>query len=514
MTCIPVFGYYQDGDVLRACISADSGFSWIVADSDVTSVVAETEYFDHDIGISEIISPTSGPMQIYDVEVIAKNYGNNFETTEVQVDIIETSGGTTVYSELVEDEDIDVGQEVMVDFPDWTPGDIGEYQVTACTLLNDDDPSNDCLSIIICISDTFMGLEVYPLGNAMLNIGDDLQVYNLENDCDDGVGINLKNTFNTYECTLENMLLSDDASIMFQLNGTFNNAPFDMDLSIGSGYTTDNGKGVYPVGFNGTASGAPSIIVTVYLDDVVQWSKTFATLTAVGNIEEVSLPLGVYPVGFNGTASGAPSIIAGPTDDSERWLWTWADEGIYDLMIDSISVTMFDPNGAHDGMFSDASIYGCYMTDFTMNGHNAEEENLPGADLNCDGSLAWIDVSPGETVTGSFVVENIGEPESELRWEIESYPSWGTWTFTPLCGNYLRPEDEPITVTVEVIAPDQQNQQFEGEVKIINSENPEDYCIIDVTLTTPRNRAIQTSLLKFLESYPILYQLLQKFLKF
>ena len=31
-------------------------------------------------------------------------------------------------------------------------------------------------------------------------------------------------------------------------------------------------------------------------------------------------------------------------------------------------------------------------------------------DLSCDGSLSWT-CSPGETVTGSFTVENIGDPE-------------------------------------------------------------------------------------------------------
>jgi hypothetical protein len=31
MTCIPAFGYYRDGDTLKACISADGGFSWLVA---------------------------------------------------------------------------------------------------------------------------------------------------------------------------------------------------------------------------------------------------------------------------------------------------------------------------------------------------------------------------------------------------------------------------------------------------------------------------------------------------
>ena len=108
--------------------------------------------YEHDVGVTEIISPTSGPLQIYPVSVKVKNYGSNSETTDVQVDIIEMPGGTPVYVELVEDVDIPVGQEVVVDFPDWTPSETGEYQVTACTLLSgDENPENDCMSEAITI---------------------------------------------------------------------------------------------------------------------------------------------------------------------------------------------------------------------------------------------------------------------------------------------------------------------------------------------------------------------------
>ena len=82
-----------------------------------TIVIAEIGELDHDVGVSEILSPTSGPMQIYDVEVKVKNYGSNFETTDVYVEIIELAGGTGVYAELIEDVDIDVGQETIVSFP-------------------------------------------------------------------------------------------------------------------------------------------------------------------------------------------------------------------------------------------------------------------------------------------------------------------------------------------------------------------------------------------------------------
>ena len=135
-------------------------------------------------------------------------------------------------------------------------------------------------------------------------------------------------------------------------------------------------------------------------------------------------------------------------------------------------------------------------------------------DLECDGSLSWTDVKPGATVEGSFTVENSGDPTSELNWEIESYPDWGTWTFTPSSGEDLTPEDGPVTIEVSVVAPDEQNEEFEGEVKIVNTDDPDDYCIIGVSLATPVNQhSILSRIIQFLENlihhFPLLERILE-----
>jgi len=75
----------------------------------------------------------------------------------------------------------------------------------------------------------------------------------------------------------------------------------------------------------------------------------------------------------------------------------------------------------------------------------------PTPDLDCLGSLSWTDISPGATVTSSFMVANVGEADSELSWEIESYPTWGTWTFVPSSGTGLTPGMGTITIAVEVV---------------------------------------------------------------
>jgi len=107
--------------------------------------------------------------------------------------------------------------------------------------------------------------------------------------------------------------------------------------------------------------------------------------------------------------------------------------------------------------------------------------------LDCDGELSWSDVEPGAIVEGSFEVFNVGEDFSSLNWEIESYPEWGTWTFEPESGIDLTPEEGLLTVNVNVVAPDEQNTEFIGELKVVNMDNTSDYEIIHVTLKTPKN---------------------------
>lgn len=108
-------------------------------------------------------------------------------------------------------------------------------------------------------------------------------------------------------------------------------------------------------------------------------------------------------------------------------------------------------------------------------------------DLEINGELSWTDIKPGATVEGSFEVSNVGDDSSLLNWEIESHPNWGTWTFDPNSGNDLTPEEEIVTVEVSVIAPDKPNTQFNGSIKIINTDNSSDYEIIYVSLATPKS---------------------------
>jgi hypothetical protein len=115
-----------------------------------------------------------------------------------------------------------------------------------------------------------------------------------------------------------------------------------------------------------------------------------------------------------------------------------------------------------------------------------QEHNIP--DLDCTGSLSWTDVKLGATMTGSFQVKNTGGQNSSLNWIIDSSSlTWGNWSFTPQSGIDLKPDDGLLTVQVSVVAPDQKNTEFEGFIRVENTENTTDYELIPVSLSTPTN---------------------------
>lgn len=127
----------------------------------------------------------------------------------------------------------------------------------------------------------------------------------------------------------------------------------------------------------------------------------------------------------------------------------------------------------------------------------------------CDpGQLDWVDVPPGGTVTGSFYVWNCGEECSILNWKVDSWPTtWGTWTFNPPAG--VLNEGDGITVDVTVIAPPDVNTPFSGTIKVINVDDPSNFCEMQTSLETPRSRSVNTLFLRFLEQFPNTFPMLR-----
>jgi len=141
----------------------------------------------------------------------------------------------------------------------------------------------------------------------------------------------------------------------------------------------------------------------------------------------------------------------------------------------------------------------------------------PVPDLVCGGRIVWTDVKPGDTVTDTFQVGNAGDPGSLLNWAVETatLPSWGSnWSFSPSSGIGLAAGGWT-TVTVTVVAPNENNEIFTGEIKVINTDDASDTCKIDVSLTTPRNKPfnfLNLYFLRFLEQHPHMFPMLRQLL--
>jgi len=131
-----------------------------------------------------------------------------------------------------------------------------------------------------------------------------------------------------------------------------------------------------------------------------------------------------------------------------------------------------------------------------------------GSDIYCEGSLNWADIGPGETVTSSFTVTNIGVPSSMLNWSIAVYPEWGTWSFSSTSGTDLGVGDEE-SVVVTVTAPDRSLRNNMGYVKVVNTDNPNDCFILQVSLATPF--AHQPFMFRLLTALLAQFPLLQSF---
>ena len=151
------------------------------------------------------------------------------------------------------------------------------------------------------------------------------------------------------------------------------------------------------------------------------------------------------------------------------------------------------------------------------NKNQGETIQLQMPDLDCSGNLDWVDVNPGDTVLGSFTIENVGELGSLLNWEIISWPNWmdiypNYDLFDPSQGTGLPPGTD-IIVDVNFKAPPDHCTTYTGRVVIVNTDYSYDECSIEVELRTPfvQPQWYQT-VPRFLQNNPNLFPLLQRLL--
>jgi hypothetical protein len=116
------------------------------------------------------------------------------------------------------------------------------------------------------------------------------------------------------------------------------------------------------------------------------------------------------------------------------------------------------------------------------------EEPVPA--ICCDSlNMTWNKIPAGSFIgDGQFYVCNCGDPYSTLNWTIKDWPTWGeNWTFNP--PNGAEPYSGSGTyVSFTFTAPSKKNKKFVGKIKVINSDDPTDFCEMDIQVKTPRNR--------------------------
>jgi hypothetical protein len=204
---------------------------------------------DHDAGVTTILSPTTGPPQTYPVEVTVKNYGTNTETSvpvEVTIEefITDPNNGTVIYDATSYIPNINPGEFMNVAFPSVYLSEPGKYQATACTqLVGDENPSNDCLTVVFYIAINIFGFNHIPLGDATLAVVDGtLVVSNIGTSGNDGVQILLPENIVNFRPEIE-FPADQDMSLALTSKGIVDGEPGQV-ATVTSFDLTNGGKNI------------------------------------------------------------------------------------------------------------------------------------------------------------------------------------------------------------------------------------------------------------------------------
>ena len=229
-----------------------------------------------------------------------------------------------------------------------------------------------------------------------------------------------------------------------------------------------------------------------------------------------------YGLAFDEYSDGGPYLWVfdqGAGSDTPQYIHQWdLAAGVMTGFTYDVSMDLGSGGGIAGGLFvtldydSDYIVIGGVYQDSEFGdtdiifGYELDDapENPIDSNLYCSGNLFFTEVEPGSTVTGTITIENVGDIDSLLDWELESNPDWGDWTFDPESGIDLLAGDT-VEIEVEVVAPDEENMNFTGEIVFVNSEMSMDTCTIDVTLATPVSQSLVLQFLDMIaQRFPIL----------
>jgi len=111
-------------------------------------------------------------------------------------------------------------------------------------------------------------------------------------------------------------------------------------------------------------------------------------------------------------------------------------------------------------------------------------------DLEAYGYIDLRDIQIDSTVETKIYVENVGEDLSSLSWEITEFPEWGDWNFSRDSGDYLKKENGPEEIKIDVKILNHNHYNNSDKIVIANKENPNDFVSLfvnDLNISHPPN---------------------------
>ena len=248
------------------------------------------------------------------------------------------------YNETIKDVEISIGNQVIVDFPNWTPSDWQnpdyenlwqDYQVIACTLLdNDIKPKNNCKQKII---------EVYfPSMN-------DIEITSIDSPSEDGSGkiypvqATIKNVGQYPECCIPiNISIGEQVVLDEILNEeSWETVPPDGWTDEHKNYTSYYGWDKSNTSYSGGSSPEARLPYYYALSDYHFYSYALD----MTNYPAGKLKFKSYINHYSG--QGFYTLNAGYSHDGVNWYTTWSvapsENTLYDIEVDIVggSPTVF-----------------------------------------------------------------------------------------------------------------------------------------------------------------------------
>jgi len=308
-----------------------------------------------------------------------------------------------------------------------------------------------------------------------------------------------------------------EVNVPIQFNGVASKGtpPYSYQWNFGDGGTSNQQNPTHAYSEPSSQEGYQVALLATDSKGVNGYDYTHAYVS--GDIEEPTANAnGPYQGKVDETIQFTGSVFGGTTPYSYSWDFDDNDG----IQVDS---TLQNPTF----IYGIPGVYNVTLTVTDDNGKTDDDKTTATIselmeDLECEGTLSWTNIKQGTTVNGSFTVRNNGGQGTKLNWEVNSYPDWGTWTFTPSNGSDLTPEAGIITVQVTILAPKAKSisllynlyktktEDFTGNMTIINKDNPSDKEVIPVSITVSKSKAFT-----FLNIYEYLiyrFPLLEKIL--